>query len=467
MRRKAHIVSADSDDPEDAIAYLTGIDENTWTITVELDGEEIEWRVARRNPNTKAPTTFADAFEAINSLSLEYNGDTEPEAVPFEFKPDYVRSIYGRKNAIFPLGWWITSRTGAEGSEEDINPKVSPGKNARIQFDQPTRSQYGSPENGPPEESLRFAKRWIELAEISDDPFPKFMGGVFLIDLDPKRALDFIQYAAGKGEPEASVLLGLGYLRGQLGLKKDSEKAKSHFQEAAKKGNAHALYWLGSSEQDTQLSVQYLKRGAEMGDAECLHSIGNLYAMGFSDLPKDTAKAIELWKIAVERGHTNSLVFLGAVYVNGLGVDRDEAKGVEFWRKGHESGDPESSFMLGNAYREGRGGLVKDTRKALELIRHSADNGFSSAMLELSRAYLAGFGGLIIDERKSLEYLKMAAEKGNVEAMVELAGEYVDGGLGLDSDEKSAVFWYKRAAECGYELSNSEKQLIERQSGVK
>jgi hypothetical protein len=57
-----------------------------------------------RNPNTKAPTTFADAFEAINSLSLEYSGEAGPEAVPFEFKPDYVRSIYGRKNAISPLG---------------------------------------------------------------------------------------------------------------------------------------------------------------------------------------------------------------------------------------------------------------------------------------------------------------------------------------------------------------------------
>ena len=460
---QGRIVAANPDEPNDAISYLTGIEESTWTITVELDGTESEWRIARKNPKTNAPTTFADAFEAINSLSLEYGGGSE--AAPFEFRSDYVRSIYGRKNALFPFGWWRSSTRGKGEYGRDIDPKIDLEEDVRIHFEIPTQSKNASTN----EDYLSGeVLRWIEIAENSDDPFPKFVAGSLLIDSEPKRALEFIQFAAGKDEPEAMFTLGAAHLKGGFELELNVGRAKSLLLKAADKGISAAFVLLGELEAasgDENAAVEFIRNAAALGEPEGLFLMGNIHATGLGEVPKNEKKAIELWEIAAERGHTKSFVFLGAVFFNGVGVDRDQVKGVEFWRKGHEVGDPESSFMLGKTYREGQGGLVKDNRKALELIQHAADNGLSSALLELSRAHLEGFGGLNIDERQALGYLKRAAQKGNVEAMVELADAYVDGDLGVGIDEKSAAFWFQRAAACGYDITGAAEKIIQRQSG--
>lgn len=462
---QGHIVSANPEDPKDAIAYLTGIDESTWTITVELDGAESEWRVARQNPKTKAPTTFADAFEAINSLTLEYSGWAEPEAVPFEFKPDYVRSIYGRKNSLLPFGWWVTSRTGTGGSEEDIDPKVSLVGNARVQFNRPTRSEYGSPRNSSPEESLRFAKRWKELAEISDDPFPKFVGGAFLIDSDPKQALEFIQFAAGKGEAEAMFALGAAHLNGKFELEQDVEKARSLLTEAADKGISAAFVLLGKMESDAEAAVEFVRKAAALGDPEGLFLIGNIHANGLGGVPKNEKKAVEFWMASAELRHADAFDALGWAFHDGNGVPADLRRAIEYWRQGHESGNTNSTYMLANSYESGAGDLDADKEKALDLYRSAADRGNGWALLKISHAYRTGFGGLKIDETKSLELLRKAAEQGIASAMTELADAYAEGDLGLGVDEKSAAHWYKKAQSSGSSLSWSAEKLIKRQDG--
>lgn len=483
---QGHIVSAKPDDPKDAIAYLTGIDESTWTITVELDGAEIEWRVARRNPKTKAPTTFADAFEAINSLSVEDSRGSEINLAPFEFKPDYVRSIYGRKNSIFPLGWWGSST--AERSQQDIEPKARIAGDTSIVFDPQTSSKQAPTDNRFSEEALRFGKRWVALAETSDDPFPKFIAGAFLIDSDPKRALEFIQYAAAKDEPEAMFTLGAAYLNGTLGaaneviapkplLKKAAEKdiseafvllGKSLLTRAAEKGISEAYVLLGKTEiasDKPDEAVEFFRKAADLGDPEGLLWMGGFHVKGFGEVPKNETKAVEFWMASAERGYAEAFNVLGWAFHDGIGVPADLKRAIEYWRQGHESGNTDSSLMLAELYESGAGDLDADKGKALELYQSAADRGNGWALLEVSRAYRSGFGGLKIDEAKSLEFLRKAAEKGVASAMIELAKAYAEGDLGLEVDERTAADWYKKAKSSGGNLSWSAEKLINRLDG--
>lgn len=464
---QGHIVSANPEDPKDAIAYLTEIDESTWTITVELDGAELKWRVARQNPKTNTPTTFADAFEAINSLSLEFSGLSGPRAGPFEFKPDYVRSIYGRKNAIFPFGWWYSTSSGTKVSGIDIDPKVVIGQDSVVYFSYGTHAKNASDNN-----VLGVVlPRWAKLAEDSNDSFVKFVGGLTLMGSNPKRALELIQFSAGLGEPEAMVILGSAYLLGResgFDIDADTERGNSLFEEAARKGNSSALIVLGRAkfdEGDEHSAAEYFKRAANLGDPEGLLLTGNIYADGLAGTPKNTQRAIEFWLASVERGNVEAFSSLGSVYFDGEGISKDRERAFEYWRKGHELGDPKSTYLLGICYQFGYGVQQEDQGKALELYHSAADRGNGFALFEVSRAYRTGFGGVKIDETKSLQYLRKAAEKGIASAMTELADAYAEGDLGLGVDEKSAAHWYKKAQSSGSSLSWSAEKLIKRQDG--
>jgi TPR repeat protein len=427
-----------------------------------MDGDQSEWKIARRNPRTNATTTFSDAFEAINSLTFKNTSGSGPKAFPFEFKPDYVRSIYGKKNSIFPGGWWVS------GAGEDIDPKASLTGNSKIHFSAINHSANESNVTPSTDDSSDYTKRWIGLAENLGDPFPKFVGGACLIKSNPKRALEFLEYAAEKGEPEALFFLGRSYFTGTSGVERDIENGRRLLQEAGNNGMPSAfalLARLEASIRNAYVAVLFAKNASELADPEGLFLMGYFYSNGFGGLPKDDKKAAEYWTKATQLGHAEAFCSLGHAYRSGHGVTADSDRAIRLFEEGHKLGDLCSTYFLAESYRYGEGSLDKDHKRALELYQSAADRGNDWALLQVSRAYREGFGDLEVDEEKSLEFLKKAAEAGNSTAMVELADAYAEGDLGLAINEASAEDWYKKAKALGYKLSSSAEKLLKRQSG--
>ena len=67
-------------------------------------------------------------------------------------------------------------------------------------------------------------------------------------------------------------------------------------------------------------AIERLKKRMEVGDAEAFFLMGCFHDRGECGLPKDSAKAVELWHKAGKVAYNN----LGNAYYNGEGVERDK-----------------------------------------------------------------------------------------------------------------------------------------------
>ena len=67
-------------------------------------------------------------------------------------------------------------------------------------------------------------------------------------------------------------------------------------------------------------------------------SLGKMLATG-RGATKDEAKAVELFRKAIDLGHAAAANHLGVMYENGWGVCRDLGEAVTWYRKGAAAGD--------------------------------------------------------------------------------------------------------------------------------
>ena len=102
---------------------------------------------------------------------------------------------------------------------------------------------------------------------------------------------------------------------------------------------------------------------------------------------------------------------LGKLYENGEGVPKDMAKAIELYRKAADLGNTEAMVSLGFAIYHGNG-IPKDYAKAAELWQKAADMGHTGAMNNLANCYLKGLG-VPTDYTKEIEWRKKAAAKGH------------------------------------------------------
>ncbi len=116
-----------------------------------------------------------------------------------------------------------------------------------------------------------------------------------------------LQEATKKGNTEAMLTLGYAYLRGELGLEKNSAKAVEIFTQAAKKGHIDAQYNLGlmyvraeGVEKDMKKAAMWFERSAMQGDAGAQYNIGLMYFNG-EGVTRDLVKACFFFRLAAEQ----------------------------------------------------------------------------------------------------------------------------------------------------------------------
>lgn len=71
----------------------------------------------------------------------------------------------------------------------------------------------------------------------------------------------------------------------------------------------------------------------ELSDHEYIHAqvlLGNCHLSGSYGFPKDMRKALNLFRLAAERGNAYAMVSLGSSYATGTGVRKDDAKATEW-----------------------------------------------------------------------------------------------------------------------------------------
>ena len=180
----------------------------------------------------------------------------------------------------------------------------------------------------------------------------------------------------------------------------------------------------------TMLQDKYEKGSTDGG---ILFQLAYYYAEGLA-CKKDVAKAVELYKILVDRNDKASINNLAALY------DKDDSYTDEdifaLYLKAAELGDARAMSNVGWAYINGKG-VQKDEKKAVEYFQKSADLNDSVGIYALGRAYLSGWG-VAKNMDKAMETFKKASHDESCQYVI--GAIYYDKNLYVDAKKWFLAF---------------------------
>lgn len=137
---------------------------------------------------------------------------------------------------------------------------------------------------------------------------------------------------------------------------------------------------------------------------------------------KDYKKAHELLQPLVDEGNAAAQTRLGAMYINGQGVEMDFTKGL--------------GLIMGAA----KQGYDRAQSIALDIYMELASEGDTGAMYNVGGMCLKGWGGEQ-DKTVCLEWLERAARLGHEGSGKVLNKIYAKGMYGITPDEEEATYW--------------------------
>ncbi|MDA7968831.1 MAG: trypsin-like peptidase domain-containing protein [Gammaproteobacteria bacterium] len=108
--------------------------------------------------------------------------------------------------------------------------------------------------------------------------------------------------------------------------------------------------------------VEEWRAAAEKGDAEAQYKLAKAYFYG-AGVAKNTREVVRWTRKAAEQGHVESQGNMGLLYFRGEGVEKDQREAVRWWRKAVEQGSVWGQYGLGTAYYYGYG-VIADQREA-------------------------------------------------------------------------------------------------------
>jgi TPR repeat protein len=142
---------------------------------------------------------------------------------------------------------------------------------------------------------------------------------------------------------------------------------------------------------------------------------------------EDFEKAFELLSPLAEEGNAEAQTCLGALYVNGQGVEKDDTKGLSWIMKAARQGYDQARL------------------RAFSIHLELANQGDASALYNLGYMCLHGWGGKQ-DTDVCIGWLESAAKKGHDHSAKVLSGIYAEGKFGITPDEEKASYWSNLAS---------------------
>ena len=245
-----------------------------------------------------------------------------------------------------------------------------------------------------------------------------------------------LEYAARRGDAEASYRLGMMAMSVGIDGAVDNAAAVGHFADAEDDPKARYL-WLRYHDVDPtpegrisprKLPAKYREAAARLEalwerehDTEAAWLLGDFHYYGHGGTA-DTARAVALWEAAAARLCYPAMIDLG-VYLLDSEEEMTRRRGFLLLRKASKYGYAYADYLLAKYYR-----LDGDLERADEHLRRAAAGGVVQAKLELSgygeeNGYAPGYMKLR-NKRLGAEYLAALAEaihRDHRPAMIELA----------------------------------------------
>lgn len=206
------------------------------------------------------------------------------------------------------------------------------------------------------------------------------MIGLQLIEKDPSHGFLHFETAGKLGCSKANFNLGICFETGK-GTKKDLEKAAYYYKLAASENHGLALYNLGiyylegmgGLKKDENIGINLIEKAAkqEIVEAQIFMGIHWFHC-------NKRSKAFKYFKNAAK----NSLegkYYLGLCYENGWGTVIDYYQAAKLFSEAATCGHVEAIFSIASYYEKGQGGIKKDIDFAISLYETAANAGHEEA----------------------------------------------------------------------------------------
>lgn len=185
-----------------------------------------------------------------------------------------------------------------------------------------------------------------------------------------------LQLRVHDGDPESQHQLGLAYLKGLYGLRKDPANAAHLFELAAEQKFAPAqhdfakLLAEGDGRQmDIGLSIQYFDLAARGGCTEAEKDLAIMKCFENGPLHRQ--------RIDAEQGDTRSILDLARRFEVGDGVPQDDDRALRFYGRAADQGDPEAQRQK-TRLKSLQGALDEDGGEDLPVVEPSTPSEPSS-----------------------------------------------------------------------------------------
>lgn len=242
---------------------------------------------------------------------------------------------------------------------------------------------------------------------------------------------------------EAKMLLG--YIQGCNG----NSQGAHYMKEAEKAGDKIAyylmgiLYFYGSDiveQNHSEAERRMLEAYQEYKNGEMAGFLAQLYT--FSEEICDYSKAFKFATIAAEDDEMIGYQTLGALYLNGWGVEKNVELALENYKMAAAHGNEMAMNQIGYIFSDEW--VEADYAQAFFWFNEASKKNSDVGMYNLGMCYKNGWG-VEVDAEIAAEWFKKAADMGYVEAMCELGDYYQDTLFDIDKSK----MWFLKAAELG------------------
>lgn len=186
---------------------------------------------------------------------------------------------------------------------------------------------------------------------------------------------------------------------------------------------------------------------AETGHAQSQFSLGLINHLG-RGVPKDLAKAYNLYKSSALQDHPPAINNLGMMYLNGEYVEKNPAVAFIMF----ERASPEHAQAKDNLARcfENGWGVEQDLEQAMNFYELAGDGGYKLGYFNLGRLHEEGRGGAPVNIQEAIKWYQTAGDN-NFAKGYHRIGEIFEQGIGTPKDLDQARKWYEEAAGTGYD----------------
>lgn len=208
--------------------------------------------------------------------------------------------------------------------------------------------------------------------------------------------VDYYQFSADKGDPEATINLATLYFYGARGLEQDLPRAAQLFHKAYELGASGGAYHLGhlyshgiGVGQNNDTAFKYLQEAANEGNTAAQNELAYMYLHG-KGTARDLDRAVTLFKAAAKQGSMEAFYNLGVLHMQGggsgkvLGKDPEYEVAHGYFQVAAHQGHTVSSHKLGHMSLHGIG-TAKSCKSAVESFKMVAERGDWDR--QLSQAY--------------------------------------------------------------------------------